>query len=73
MNLIELIEEIAPESKCQLCKHDKWTIWFDDESTDNPTSSQIHGQGYYSLSCDNCGNTLFLKKTIVDKKLSGVE
>lgn len=70
-NIIELLKEIAPTPKCQICGHDDWTIWFDNETILNPTVTHVHGKNFYSLSCDHCGNTVFLRKNIIDKKLLG--
>lgn len=73
MTLIELMKKIAGDGKCQLCSHEDWTIWHDDDTHDNPTVEIIDRNKYHSLSCNNCGNTVFLRKNIIDKRMKEVE
>lgn len=73
MTLLELMKKIADGGKCQLCGHDNWTIWHKDQTHEHPTIDLINGVPYYSLSCDNCGNTAFLRKEIIDQRINEVE
>lgn len=61
-----LKENFAKKNKCVICKGDDFTIDFKDTRHIKCFKEYPLGYEVYSLRCDNCGNTHFLNKSILE-------